>query len=96
LYEMTAAGTLLFPAINVNDSVTKSKVPIPPLCASVASPGLPFVLNGTTDETHADNTSATTDIFVCHFVVCVCTIHSSTTCTAAATLCRTASCAART
>jgi adenosylhomocysteinase len=25
LYEMTAAGTLLFPAINVNDSVTKSK-----------------------------------------------------------------------
>jgi S-adenosylhomocysteine hydrolase len=26
LYEMTAAGTLLFPAINVNDSVTKSKV----------------------------------------------------------------------
>ena len=67
-----------------------------PICASVASPGLPFVLNGTTDETHADNTSATTDIFVCHFVVCVCTIHSSTTCTAAATLCRTASCAART
>ena len=26
LYEMTAAGTLLFPAINVNDAVTKSKV----------------------------------------------------------------------
>jgi adenosylhomocysteinase len=26
LYEMTAAGILLFPAINVNDSVTKSKV----------------------------------------------------------------------
>ncbi|EFN51251.1 S-adenosyl-L-homocysteine hydrolase [Chlorella variabilis] len=25
LYEMTASGTLLFPAINVNDSVTKSK-----------------------------------------------------------------------
>ena len=25
LYQMTAAGTLLFPAINVNDSVTKSK-----------------------------------------------------------------------
>lgn len=25
LYEMHAAGTLLFPAINVNDSVTKSK-----------------------------------------------------------------------
>ena len=25
LYEMTEAGTLLFPAINVNDSVTKSK-----------------------------------------------------------------------
>ena len=26
LYEMQAAGTLLFPAINVNDSVTKCKV----------------------------------------------------------------------
>ncbi len=25
LYQMTEAGTLLFPAINVNDSVTKSK-----------------------------------------------------------------------
>jgi adenosylhomocysteinase len=25
LYEMQKAGTLLFPAINVNDSVTKSK-----------------------------------------------------------------------
>jgi hypothetical protein len=25
LYEMSKAGTLLFPAINVNDSVTKSK-----------------------------------------------------------------------
>jgi adenosylhomocysteinase len=26
LYQMQANGTLLFPAINVNDSVTKSKV----------------------------------------------------------------------
>jgi len=35
LYQMQANGTLLFPAINVNDSVTKSKVPnsclLPPL-----------------------------------------------------------------
>ena len=37
LYEMTRDGTLLFPAINVNDSVTKSKfdnvVRLPPLAA---------------------------------------------------------------
>ena len=31
LYEMQKAGSLLFPAINVNDSVTKCKVrPLPP------------------------------------------------------------------
>ncbi|KAL8231677.1 hypothetical protein R6Q57_001455 [Mikania cordata] len=32
LYQMQANGTLLFPAINVNDSVTKSKVRWKPQC----------------------------------------------------------------
>jgi len=66
LYEMQKVGSLLFPAINVNDSVTKCKVS--PFCRSVqrVSP-------------RSTNPAAP--------------LRSSTTCTAAATRCRTASCA---
>ena len=66
LYEMQKVGSLLFPAINVNDSVTKCKVrrrarSMRARRSALTSPPLP--------------------------------LRSSTTCTAAATRCRTASCA---
>ena len=44
LYEMQAAGTLLFPAINVNDSVTKSKFDNVYGCRHSLPDGAPYYL----------------------------------------------------
>ncbi len=56
LYQMLEAGTLLFPAINVNDSVTKSKFDNLYGCR----------------ESLADGIKRATDIMVAGKVVCVC------------------------